>query len=130
MRYEANYSGVPVLLLDSISEIVPEDANKIVVAGSHASQNVPRYALSVPLRGAVFNDAGVGKDNAGISSLGLLGERGLPAVAVSHETARIGDARDVYENGIVSAVNDLADQLGARPGMSVGDYITLIDAAR
>jgi hypothetical protein len=54
MRYEVDNSGVPVLLVDSISEIIPEDANKIVVAGSHASQNVPRYALSIPLRGAVL----------------------------------------------------------------------------
>jgi hypothetical protein len=130
MRYEVENSGVPVLLLDSISEILPEDANRIVVAGSHGSQNVPRYALSVPLRGAVFNDAGIGKDNAGISSFPQLSDGGLPAVAVSHNTARIGDARDVYENGIVSAANELATQLGATPGMTVADYIALVDAAR
>jgi hypothetical protein len=130
VRYEVTCSGVPVLLVDSISEIGPQDANRIVVAGSHASQNVPRYALSVPLRGAVFNDAGLGKDQAGIASFEILSAGGLPAVAVSHETARIGDARDVYENGIISAANDLAKHIGARPGMAVADYIALVDATR
>jgi hypothetical protein len=130
MRYEVNSSGVPVLLLDSISEILPEDTNKIVVAGSHGSQNVPRYALSVPLGGAVFNDAGVGKDHAGVASFGILSNGGLPAVAVSHNTARIGDAQDVYENGIISTANELATDLGAEPGMTVADYIALVDATR
>ncbi|MBC2638190.1 MULTISPECIES: hypothetical protein [unclassified Rhodococcus (in: high G+C Gram-positive bacteria)] len=130
MRYEVNSSGVPVLLLDSISEILPEDTNKIVVAGSHCSQNVPRYALSVPLRGAVFNDAGVGKDQAGVASFGILSNGGVPAVAVSHNTARIGDAQDVYANGIISTANELATDLGAEPGMTVADYIALVDATR
>jgi hypothetical protein len=128
MRYDVDCRGIQVLLVDSISEIVPEDANKIVVAGSHGSQNVPRYALSVPLRGAVFNDAGLGKDRAGVASFDTLSAGGLPAVAVSHDTARIGDARDVYENGIISVANELAEKLGAEPGMSVADYIALLDA--
>jgi hypothetical protein len=130
MRYEVDSSGVSVLLLDSISEILPEDADKIVVAGSHCSQNVPRYALSVPLRAAVFNDAGLGKDNAGIASFGTLSDNGLAAVAVSHDSARIGDARDAFENGVISAANDLARRLGAEPGLAVADFIALVDAER
>jgi hypothetical protein len=130
MRYEVSSSGVPVLLLDSISEILPEDENRIVVAGSHGSQNVPRYALSVPLRGAVFNDAGIGKDQAGVASFAILSSNGLPAVAVSHNTARIGDARDVYEHGVISVANQLATEIGAAPGMTVADYIALLAAAR
>lgn len=127
MRYEETCEGVSVLLMDSISEIVPEDAASIVVAGSHCSSNVPRYALSVPLRAAVFNDAGIGKDDAGISSLGELEAGGLPVVAVSHNSARIGDARDVYENGVISAVNGLAERLGARPGMTTQQFLVLVD---
>jgi len=128
MRYEADCDGIEVLLLDSISEILPEDSGRIVIAGSHGSQNVPRYALSVRLRGAVFNDAGIGKDRAGISSFGELSAGGLPAVAVSHETARIGDARDVFENGVISAVNELAAKMGADAGMSVANFVAIVDA--
>jgi hypothetical protein len=83
----------------------------------------------VPLRGAVFNDAGVGKDRAGIASFEILSAGGLPAVAVSHETARIGDAQDVYANGTISAVNEFARELGAESGMGVADYIALVNAA-
>jgi hypothetical protein len=126
MRYEVNNGDTTILLLDSISEIVPEDEHKIVVAGSHASQNVPRYALSIPLRGAVFNDAGIGKDQAGIASLPTLNAGGLPAATVSHESARIGDARDVYENGIISTVNKLASDLGASPGMPASEFVELL----
>jgi hypothetical protein len=129
MRYEETCDGVPVLLMDSISEIVPEDAGSIVVAGSHCASNVPRYALSVPLKAAVFNDAGIGKDNAGISSLGALEEGGLPVVTVSHNTARIGDARDVFENGVISVVNGLAKRLGAQPGMTTQQFLALVDRA-
>jgi hypothetical protein len=49
-------------------------------------------------------------------------------VAVSHDTARIGDAQDVYENGIISAANELATEIGAEPGMTVADFIALVDA--
>jgi len=130
MRYEAESDGIEVLLMDSISEIVPGDADKVVIAGSHCSQNVPRYALSVSLRGAAFNDAGIGKDNAGISSLGPLADAGLAAVAVSHETARIGDARDVFENGVISVVNDVAGALGVERGMSIPDFVRRVAVAR
>lgn len=129
VRYEARCADVPVLLMDSISEILPGDAGYLVVAGSHAAQNVPRYALSVPLRAAVFNDAGIGKDGAGISSLGALADGGLPAVAVSHDSARIGDARDVYENGLITVANRLAADLGAAPGMPVQQFLLLIPDA-
>jgi hypothetical protein len=129
MRYEVFCEGHPVLLMDSISEILPEDAGSIVVADSHCSSNVPRYALSVPLRAAVFNDAGIGKDEAGISSFGELAAGGLPVVAVSHNTARIGVARDVYDNGVVSAVNGLAGQLGAELGMTTQQFLVLVAGA-
>jgi hypothetical protein len=36
---------------------------------------------------------------------------------------------DVYENGIISTVNELATELGAVPGMSVRDYVALIKSA-
>jgi hypothetical protein len=131
MRYtiEGAQPDDVVVLMDSISEIEPGDAHKLIVAGSHCSQNVPRYALSVPLKAVVFNDAGIGKDNAGISSLPVLGEKGLPAATVSHNTARIGDARDVYENGEISVVNGPAEDLGVHPGMTTKQFIDLITSS-
>ena len=121
--------GVEALLVDSISEITSADCGQIVIAGSHASTNAPRYALSVKLRGAAFNDAGIGKENAGIASFPTLAEGGLAAVAVSHDTARIGDARDVFANGVVSRVNEAAEKIGVKPGITIAEYVALVNKA-
>ena len=43
------------------------------------------------VRAAVFNDAGIGLDDAGIAGLSRLQSIGMAAVAVSHASARIGD---------------------------------------
>ena len=40
----------------------------------------------------------------------------MAAVTVGAESARIGDGRSTYADGVVSAVNAVAFALGARPG--------------
>lgn len=105
-----------VLLLDSITEIRPEDAGHIVVAGSHGGGSAVRYALDVSLLGCFFNDAGIGKDRAGISGLALLN---CPTLAYGHASARIGDAADGWQNGIVTALNPAAAAAGLQVGMTV-----------
>lgn len=105
-----------VLLLDSITEIRPEDAGHVVVAGSHGGGSAVRYALAVPLLGCFFNDAGIGKDQAGISGLSLLA---CPTLAYSHASARIGDAADGWQSGIVTALNGDAEAAGLKTGMTV-----------
>jgi hypothetical protein len=64
----------------------------------------------------VFNDAGVGKDGAGIAALAMLQARGVAGVAVSHDSARIGDPHDTWTHGRVSHVNAAAAALGLQPG--------------
>ena len=73
-------------------------------------------ALRVDAFAAVFSDAGVGIDGAGISRLPALDARGIAGIAVSAASARIGDAMSVYEEGIISHVNATAQRLGARAG--------------
>jgi hypothetical protein len=101
-----------VVLMDSITEMQLDDIDTIVVAGSHAGLSVVEYALRYPLRAVFFNDAGVGKDGAGIAALAILNEKGIPAGAVAHVSARIGDASDTYANGVLSYVNHAAQNLG------------------
>ena len=105
-----------VLVIDSIATLEAADAGAIVVTGSHGGVSAAVYATSVPIRGVVFNDAGLGKDGAGIAALARLDEAGVPALAVSHMSARIGDAGDTLRSGIVSHVNGEA----ARRGVAVG----------
>jgi hypothetical protein len=107
-----------IVLIDSASLISPDDKGQIVVTASHGALvgGNAHMALQVDAFAAVFSDAGVGIDNAGISRLPALDGRGIAGIAVSAASARIGDAASVYEDGIVSHVNDTARRLGARAG--------------
>ena len=121
--------GGRVLLLDSITKIAAEDAGAIVVTGSHGGASAGEFSLAVPLKLVVFNDAGVGKDRAGIVALEMLQRKGVAAAAVSHDSARIGDAADMWANGVVSHVNALAAALGLKRGDPVRASLgRLIDA--
>lgn len=105
-----------VLLMDSITQVTPEDAGSLVVSGSHGGRSSGEVALGVPLALVIFNDAGVGKDEAGIAALAMLQARGVAAGTVAHGSARIGDAQDAWENGVVSRLNAAALALGLREG--------------
>jgi hypothetical protein len=68
---------------------------------------------------SVFNDAGVGKDAAGLAGLALLQQNGLAACCVAHTSARIGDAHSTLNDGIISHVNELAARMGLQTGQTV-----------
>jgi hypothetical protein len=110
--------GKPGLVCaDSIGMIVPEDAGKIVVTASHGalSGGRPDNAVAPDVYACFFSDGGVGMDGAGIARLAPLDQRGIPAGAVSADSAPIGDARALYHDGILSHVNETAARAGARP---------------
>ena len=104
---------------------MPEHKDSIVVTGSHGGLlgGRPETALKYDVLGALYNDAGIGKDDAGISRLPALDARGIAAATVSAASARIGDARSAYEDGIVSWVNNRAAALGLREGISARDFV-------
>lgn len=115
----------PVWALDSASLVLPEHKNAIVVTGSHGGLlgGRPETALKYDVLGALYNDAGIGKDEAGISRLPALDARGIAAATVSAASARIGDARSTYEDGIISRVNASAASLGLRDGISARAFV-------
>jgi len=115
-REVARGPGGRVLLMDTITQLTPEDSGCLVVSASHGGTSSAEFALALPLRLAVFNDAGVGKDEAGIAALALLEARGTAAAAVAHSSARIGDAQDAWDHGVISRVNAAAQALGLHPG--------------
>jgi hypothetical protein len=59
-----------------------------------------------------FNDAGVGKDDAGVAALPYLQDRGIAAGTVAHDSALIGDALETWRCGVVSALNEAARTAG------------------
>ncbi|HEU5293893.1 MAG TPA: hypothetical protein VFU71_03795 [Burkholderiaceae bacterium] len=108
-----------VIAVDSITQLDAGDAGAIVVTGSHGGRSSAQFALQRPLRAVFFNDAGIGKDDAGIAALAMLQARGIAAATVSHTSARIGDALDAWQHGVVSHVNGAALALGVHVGQAV-----------
>ncbi|MFO1303383.1 MAG: hypothetical protein U1F54_06605 [Burkholderiales bacterium] len=122
----ATFGTRRVMLLDSITWIEDEDAGQIVVSGSHGGRSAGEYAIRVPLALCCLNDAGVGKDRAGIVALDMLEARGTPAVAYGHTSARIGEARDAWEHGVITHVNGAAAALGLVPGEPLREAIARV----
>ena len=108
--------GARVWLLDSVTEGGPEQTGAVVVTGSHGGLSAARYAAAYRPALVVFNDAGVGKDEAGVAGLALLERAGVAAVAVGAASARIGEAADTWTSGVISRVNAPAAALGFRAG--------------
>ncbi|TCT11532.1 hypothetical protein EDC22_104295 [Tepidamorphus gemmatus] len=114
-----------IVLLDSAALVGPEDVGQIVVTGSHGGLvgGDPALALRVDGFAGVYNDAGIGIDDAGIARLPALDARGIPGFTVSASSARIGEARSTFEDGIISAVNRAAAAMGAEVGLRARDVL-------
>ena len=104
-------------VVDSITELKPgADAGCVAVSGSHGGISSAQYALAARPLLAIFNDAGIGLDAAGLAALPFLQGHGIAACAVRHTSARIGEARSTLADGVVGHVNALAEALGVREG--------------
>ena len=119
----------PVLVADSITRVGPNAAGAIVVNGSHGGIYAAYVAAKLRVAAAVFNDAGVGRDQAGIAGIDYLAGLGIPAAAVGHGTARIGYGSDMMARGVITHANAPAATLGCRPGMACRDAAAALQQA-
>ena len=120
-------SAAPLLqVVDSITQLGPQDAGCLAVSGSHGGISSAQYALVARPLLSVFNDAGVGLDAAGLAALPFLQGHGLAACTVAHTSARIGEAASTLNDGLISHVNALAAAMGARAGQRCGDLIVAL----
>lgn len=115
----ATLDGFRVVLMDSITYGTAEDAGQIIVAASHGGRSSARYAIALLPIVTFLNDAGIGKDDAGLASLAMLDRVGRCGLVYDGRTAKIGDARDAWENGVISHVNQVAADRGFRAGEAV-----------
>jgi len=120
-----------VWALDSASLVGAEQIGAVVVTGSHGGLlgGKPDTALKVDALAALFNDAGIGMDEAGVTRLPALDARGIAAGTVAASSARIGDARSTYEDGILTRVNQCAAALGIAPGMAAREFVEIVRRA-
>lgn len=115
-----------IVMVDSVALARESDAGGIVLTGSHGGAPSAGYAGKVGMQLVLFNDAGLGADYAGIAALPVLEGKGIAAAAVSAFTARIGDGRSTYLDGIISAANERAVALGAIVGAPARDFVRLL----
>jgi hypothetical protein len=119
----------PILTADSITRIGAEARGAVVVNGSHGGVYAAYLAAKLGVAAAIFNDAGVGRDRAGIAGLEYLAELGIPAAAVGYLTARIGDGADMMARGVVTHANRPAATLGCRQGAVCADAARVLAQA-
>jgi hypothetical protein len=117
-------------LIDSITQLTASNAGCIAVSGSHGGISSARFALEAQPLLSVFNDAGVGKREAGIAGLAFLQANGLAACAVAHTSACIGVAQSTLDDGIISHANALAWAFGIAVGQTCRDAVAQIQAMR
>ena len=107
-----------IVVADSASAMDESTKGDVFVDGSHCGINVGEMTIHSGVGAMIGNDAGMGKNDAGIAALKMCDEQGIPAVAVAPMSAKIGSGMSTYEQGQISVVNAAAKKLGVSAGMS------------
>lgn len=125
-QVKALIDGVSITVTDSITFLNESNAGDIVVCGSHGGVSAGHYAQKHCLKAVFFNDAGIGKNNAGIKSLDSLSDAGILACTVDCMSAEIFNGQDAFDNGIITVCNQLAKSRNIQENMTVKEAIKLI----
>jgi hypothetical protein len=115
-----------LIVVDSITQLTNRHAGQSVLAASHGGIYCGWIAIKLELTGVILHDAGVGLARAGIAGLAILDCAGVPAAAIGHRTARIGDGADCLQRGILTFCNAAADRLGVTPGMAAAEALEIL----
>ena len=107
-----------LIIVDTTSDVHEGNDTDVIITGSHSGINSGEYLAGLNIKGVIGNDAGMGKENAGIAGMKILEEHGIPAAAVAAMSAHIGNGTSTYEQGKISAANELAKKLEIKVGMS------------
>lgn len=117
-------------LLGSVTDLTEYYQGQNVLVGSHGGLAVGQHALHMGVSGLICHDAGIGREEAGVTSLALLDSYEIPAASVGHQTARIGDPQDMLNRGCITRVNEVARFYGLKPSMSCSEAFSLLTKCR
>jgi hypothetical protein len=123
---EANRDPV---ILDSVTHLEAAHKGRVAYCASHGGTYAAYYAAAKGVSAVILNDAGIGREQAGIAGLDFLAGLGVPAAAISHRSARIGDGRDGLARGVLSAVNAPTKALGLDIGMACREALQKLAGA-
>ena len=112
-------TGREIIVTDSIVFALPEDNKNVLVTAGHTGRSGAKFLLEVSPHGFICSDGGMSKNNAGIAGLETTQEHGLAGACCDAWSAPVGDAFKAFEEGTISACNDIAAKRGVEIGMTV-----------
>jgi hypothetical protein len=114
------------VILDSVTHLDDSHKGAVTHCASHGGTYAAYYAATKGVGAVILNDAGIGRERAGVAGLLLLERLGVPGAAISHRSARIGDGKDGYTRGMLSTVNAPAASHGLRAGMTCREALDML----
>jgi len=120
-----------VVCIDSIADASLEDRDRnVLCTAGHTGRSVVIYIRRFHPRGFICSDGGGAKNDSGLSALWDVDDE-IPGAAVDAMTARMGDGRSTYYDGIVSACNAAAGRCGVRARMPATEaaHLMLVGSA-
>tara|TARA_B100001250_G_scaffold394361_1_gene398170 strand:+ start:519 stop:1391 length:873 start_codon:yes stop_codon:yes gene_type:complete len=112
-------TGREIIVTDSIVFALPEDNKNVLVTAGHTGRSGAKFLLEVSPHGFICSDGGMSKNNAGIAGLETTQEHGLAGACCDAWSAPVGDAFKAFEEGTISACNEIAAKRGVEIGMTV-----------
>lgn len=109
-----------IVALDSSSYLGPHKTQPtdVIVVGSYCGTRILAPMFTRGVKAVIATDAGIGKDNAGISGL-LHGETiGVPVAVIAAKSAETSNGRETLLLGEISRANKQAQALGVANGMN------------
>ncbi|HVE25045.1 MAG TPA: hypothetical protein VNC22_06575 [Sporichthya sp.] len=108
-----------IVTMDSARYVSGENVNDVVVPASYIGVLPARMMAVHRPRAVIGHDACVGKFGAGIGGLWYLEALGIPAATADGMSAEMGNGEDLYNSGVISHVNYIAETCGVEVGMTV-----------
>jgi hypothetical protein len=124
---ETSPEGRSVVCIDSIADASPEDYEKnVLCTAGHTGRSVIGYITDFRPWGFICSDGGRGKNDSGLVALWAVEEQGIAGATVDANTARMGDGRSTYFDGVISACNEPARRKGVEVGQTAKEAAHLL----
>ena len=119
-----------IVALDSSSYLSahPTGPGDVIVVGSYCGTRIVAPMFSRGVKAIIATDAGIGKDDAGISGLKQGEAIGVPVAAIVTMSAETSNGRSTLL-GVISRANAQARALGVVPGMPAYEAAALLARA-
>ncbi len=101
-------------------------SNDVVCIGANSGRVLMESLVEFMPRGAISNDAGIGKNRSCVEGVRLAVTLGIAAASVSTMSARIGEGMSTWRDGVISVTNPIADGRGVRIGMTAKEAARLM----